>query len=67
MSSFDPDENIRVLDIACDSGRHSVALAIEGADVIEVERTIERVLAYFLVGKLRSCWSLWFATLRYQE
>lgn len=37
MSSFDPDENIRVLDIACGSGRHSVALAIEGADVIGVE------------------------------
>jgi 2-polyprenyl-3-methyl-5-hydroxy-6-metoxy-1,4-benzoquinol methylase len=37
VSSFDPDENIRVLDIACGSGRHSVALAIEGADVIGVE------------------------------
>ena len=37
MSSFDPDENIRVLDIACGSGRHSVALAIEGAAVIGVE------------------------------
>jgi len=37
VSSFDPDENIRILDIACGSGRHSVALAIAGADVIGVE------------------------------
>ena len=36
MSSFNPGENIRLLDIACGSGKHSAALAIEGADVIGV-------------------------------
>jgi len=37
LSAFDADENIRVPDIACGGGIHSVALAIEGADVIGVE------------------------------
>jgi hypothetical protein len=38
LNSFDPDEKIRLLDIAYGSGSHSVALAIEEADVIRVER-----------------------------
>lgn len=36
-SSFSKGSPKRVLDIACGSGRHSVALALEGADVIGVD------------------------------
>jgi 2-polyprenyl-3-methyl-5-hydroxy-6-metoxy-1,4-benzoquinol methylase len=34
MSSFDPDEKIRVLDIACGRGRYSLSLSIDGEDVM---------------------------------
>ena len=54
LSSFRTDENRRVLDIACGSGRHSVALAIDGATVIGVDVSSEMIAAADALAKKRS-------------
>lgn len=46
--------NMRVLDIACGSGRHSVALALEGADVIGVDVSPDMIAAATKLAKEKS-------------
>ncbi len=54
LSSFRTDEARRVLDIACGSGRHSVALAIDGANVIGVDVSSGMIAAADALAKKHS-------------
>ncbi|MHA1576808.1 MAG: class I SAM-dependent methyltransferase [Candidatus Thorarchaeota archaeon] len=54
LSSFRKDDDRRVLDIACGSGRHSIALAIDGANVVGVDMSSEMIAVADALAKKNS-------------